>query len=96
MLGLRDEDIASIKQLVLAPKQPEYERQQEIERLRRERERAEYQRQQAELPKQPDKEPPKTVPQPPSPPGLSSPLYSCPFPFFSYFSRALRDQIFFS
>ncbi|MEH1958516.1 MAG: caspase family protein [Nostoc sp.] len=33
-LGLRDEDIASIKQRVLAPKQAEYERQQEIERLR--------------------------------------------------------------
>ncbi|WP_242055306.1 formylglycine-generating enzyme family protein [Nostoc flagelliforme] len=49
-LGLRDEDIASIKQRVLVPKQAEYERQQqEIERIRQEQQRAEYQRQQAEL-----------------------------------------------
>lgn len=42
-LGLRDEDIASIEERVLAPKQPEYERSlQEAERLRQEQEKAKY------------------------------------------------------
>ena len=44
-LGLRDEDIAAIEQRVFAPKQTEYERQQEEERLKQEQERAEYQEQ---------------------------------------------------
>lgn len=44
-LGLRDEDIAAIKQRVLASKQAEYERQKEEERLKREQRRAEYQEQ---------------------------------------------------
>lgn len=44
-LGLRDEDIAAIEQRVFAPKQAEYERQQEEERLKREQERVEYQEQ---------------------------------------------------
>ncbi|MDY6898324.1 MAG: caspase family protein [Cyanobacteriota bacterium] len=44
-LGLRDEDIAAIEKRVFAPKQVEYERQQEAERLKREQELAEYQEQ---------------------------------------------------
>ncbi|MBU7582843.1 MAG: SUMF1/EgtB/PvdO family nonheme iron enzyme [Nostoc sp. TH1S01] len=48
-LGLRDEDIQAIKQLILAPKEAEYQRQQEeIERLLQEQQRAEYQRQETE------------------------------------------------
>lgn len=42
-LGLRDEDIAAIEKRVFAPKQAEYEQQQEVERLKREQEKAEYQ-----------------------------------------------------
>ncbi|MCC5605729.1 SUMF1/EgtB/PvdO family nonheme iron enzyme [Nostoc sp. CHAB 5834] len=71
-LGLRDEDITSIKQRVLAPKQAEYERQQELERIRQERERTEYQRQQAELKKQRDRESSKAVSQPPSYPDIQT------------------------
>ncbi|MEI2580503.1 caspase, EACC1-associated type [Scytonema sp. PRP1] len=49
-LGLRDEDIASIEQRVITPKQAEYERkQQEAQRLQQEQERAKQQKQQAEL-----------------------------------------------
>ncbi|WYL96064.1 MAG: SUMF1/EgtB/PvdO family nonheme iron enzyme [Gloeotrichia echinulata IR180] len=49
LLTLRDEDIATIEQKVLALKQAEYQRQQqEAERLRQEREKAELQRQQQE------------------------------------------------
>ena len=44
-LGLRDEDIADIEQRVLAPKQTEYERKQEAERLKTEQVLAEYQEQ---------------------------------------------------
>ncbi|WP_414619307.1 caspase family protein [Calothrix sp. CCY 0018] len=44
-LGLKDEDIAVIEKRVFAPKQAEYEQQQEEERLKREQERAEYQEQ---------------------------------------------------
>ena len=44
-LGLRDEDIAAIEKRVFAPKQAEYEQQQEVERLKREQEKAEYQEQ---------------------------------------------------
>ncbi|MBH8576866.1 SUMF1/EgtB/PvdO family nonheme iron enzyme [Nostocaceae cyanobacterium CENA369] len=62
ILNLRDEDIASIEQSVLAPKQAEYERQQqEAERLRQE-----YRIQQAELQQQ--RESSKTV----SPPGIQT------------------------
>jgi formylglycine-generating enzyme required for sulfatase activity/uncharacterized caspase-like protein len=49
-LGLRDEDIASIEQRVIIPKQAEYERnRQEAQRLQQEQERAKQQSQQAEL-----------------------------------------------
>jgi hypothetical protein len=44
-LGLMNEDIAAIEKRVFAPKQAEYERQQEAERLKREQELAEYQQQ---------------------------------------------------
>ncbi|MBD2728991.1 SUMF1/EgtB/PvdO family nonheme iron enzyme [Nostoc sp. FACHB-892] len=70
-LGLRDEDITSIKQRVLAPKQAEYERQQELERIRQ-RERTEYQRQQAELKKQGDRESSKTISVPKSLPDIQT------------------------
>ncbi|MEH1964946.1 caspase, EACC1-associated type [Nostoc sp.] len=72
-LGLRDEDIASIKQRVLAPKQAEYERQQqELERIRQEQERTEYEREQAELKKKRERELSKAVSQPPSPPAIQT------------------------
>ncbi|NMG07320.1 SUMF1/EgtB/PvdO family nonheme iron enzyme [Brasilonema sp. UFV-L1] len=49
-LGLRDEDIASIEQRIVTPKQAEYERkQQEAQRLQQEQERAKRQKQQAKL-----------------------------------------------
>jgi formylglycine-generating enzyme required for sulfatase activity len=49
-LGLRDEDIASIEQRVITPKQAEYERnRQQAQRLQQEQERAKQQKQQAEL-----------------------------------------------
>ncbi|MDZ8105416.1 MAG: SUMF1/EgtB/PvdO family nonheme iron enzyme [Nostoc sp. DedQUE12a] len=61
-LGLRDEDIASIKQRVIAPKQAQYERQQqEAQRLRDEQ-------QTAELQKQRERESSKTV----SPPNIQT------------------------
>ena len=44
-MGLRDEDVAAIEKRVLAPKQAEYEQQQEAERLKLEQERAESQEQ---------------------------------------------------
>ncbi|MEH2226729.1 caspase, EACC1-associated type [Nostoc sp.] len=71
-LGLRDEDITSIKQRVLAPKQAAYERQQELERIGQEQKRAEYEKQQAELKKQRDRELSEAVFQPPSPPGIQT------------------------
>ncbi|MBD6620105.1 SUMF1/EgtB/PvdOfamily nonheme iron enzyme [Komarekiella sp. 'clone 1'] len=72
-LGLRDEDIAAIKQRVLAPKQAEYERQQqEAERLRQEQEQAEYQRQQAELQKQQERTSSTPVFQPQFPPSIQT------------------------
>ncbi|MGI8501398.1 MAG: caspase, EACC1-associated type [Hassallia sp.] len=75
-LNLRDEDIAPIKQLVLAPKQAEYERQQqEAERLHQEQERAKYQRQQAELQKQREKESSTPISQPQSPLGIQTQLF---------------------
>ncbi len=73
LLNLRDEDIAPIKQLVLAPKQAEYERQQQkAERLQQEQERAEYQRQQAELQKQRERESSTRISQPQSPVGIQT------------------------
>ncbi|BAY09474.1 caspase, EACC1-associated type [Calothrix sp. NIES-2098] len=63
ILNLRDEDIAAIKQRVLAPKQAEYQKQQ-AERLRQEQERAEYQKQQAELQEQRESESSKAVSHP--------------------------------
>ncbi|QDL08973.1 sulfatase-modifying factor protein [Brasilonema octagenarum UFV-E1] len=49
-LGLRDEDIASIEQRIITPKQAEYEHnRQEAERLQQEQERTQQQKQQAEL-----------------------------------------------
>ncbi|MFN6483558.1 MULTISPECIES: caspase, EACC1-associated type [unclassified Nostoc] len=56
ILNLRDEDIQPIEQRVLDPKQVEYERQQQAEKLRLEQETAEYQRQQAELQEQRERE----------------------------------------
>ncbi|MBW4616961.1 MAG: SUMF1/EgtB/PvdO family nonheme iron enzyme [Desmonostoc vinosum HA7617-LM4] len=82
-LGLRDEDIAAIEARVFAPKQAEYQRQQEAERLRQEKQRAEYQRQQeeaerlrqekqrAELQKQHARESSKVV----SPPGIQTQIF---------------------
>jgi formylglycine-generating enzyme required for sulfatase activity len=51
-LGLGDEDVAPIEQRVLAPKQVEYERQQEAKKQREEQERLENQRLQAEYERQ--------------------------------------------
>lgn len=49
-LGLRDEDIVSIEQRVITPKQIEYERnRQQAQRLQQEQERTQQQSQQAEL-----------------------------------------------
>ncbi|WP_414582755.1 caspase, EACC1-associated type [Scytonema sp. PCC 10023] len=49
-LELRDEDIASIEQRVITPKQAEYERnRQQAQRLQQEQERTQQQKQQAEL-----------------------------------------------
>ncbi|MCV3212499.1 SUMF1/EgtB/PvdO family nonheme iron enzyme, partial [Plectonema radiosum NIES-515] len=73
LLNLRDEDIAPIKQRVLAPKQAEYERQQqEAERLHQEQERAKYQRQQAELQKQRERKSSTPISQPQSPLGIQT------------------------
>ncbi|MCV3213800.1 formylglycine-generating enzyme family protein, partial [Plectonema radiosum NIES-515] len=73
LLNLRDEDIAPIKQRVLAPKQAEYERQQQkAERLHQEQERAEYQTQQAELQKQRERKSSTPISQPQSPLGIQT------------------------
>ncbi|NMG18769.1 caspase, EACC1-associated type [Brasilonema bromeliae] len=49
-LGLRDEDIASIEQRIITPKQAEYQRNlQQAQRLQQEQERTQQQKQQAEL-----------------------------------------------
>lgn len=74
-LGLRDEDIAAIKQRVLARKQTEYERQQKEQ----ERAKAQYQSQH-ESQKSPDRELSKTVSQPPSPPSIQTQ----PLEFFEF------------
>ncbi|WP_414621202.1 SUMF1/EgtB/PvdO family nonheme iron enzyme [Calothrix sp. CCY 0018] len=64
-LGLTNEDVAPIEQRLLAPKQTEYERQQqEVERLRQqklEQQRLEYQRQQAELQRQREPKSPSII-----------------------------------
>ncbi len=66
-LGLRDEDIASIEQRVIIPKQAEYERnRQEAQRLQQEQERAKQQKQQVEL-KEPRETQSSPVSQPKSP-----------------------------
>jgi formylglycine-generating enzyme required for sulfatase activity/uncharacterized caspase-like protein len=88
-LGLRDEDIASIEQRVLIPKQAEYQRQQ-AERLRQEQETAELQRQQqeaerlrqeterAELQKQRETQSSQAVSVPKSPPGIQTQTFEFP------------------
>ncbi|WP_348982767.1 formylglycine-generating enzyme family protein [Brasilonema octagenarum] len=91
-LGLRDEDIASIEQRIITPKQAEYEHnRQEAERLQQEQERTQQQKQLAELRKRPETQS-SPVSQPKSPSVIQTNIQTQQFEF-EYATIILKSSL---